>query len=601
MPPPPITNATAPSDWQSHTPPVVAVIPWLALRCVATEHNSVDDFIEDARTRGLAEFANGLPYAAIAAVFVSATFGLPLLLEAIRRRQPEAGRRKLEGLLHGPRVWRAVLCTVFPWLVEASVGKAIVGEDVAVASVALTVIVPMLALLAFLLVRAPGGLCAGGQENGSVWTSPGTDIAGGTMAVGSWQDAVRASALDGLRGGSTWAAKWPLVEMVTTAIAAVAVGATAACPPSCAAPLESTCFALEWTCLLLTCIVALAYVGAVRPFFSPWEQRVELVVLLLELLLVVLFPAAAGTPLWEGVAYTLLCVLAARWVARWVVELRSRAKARWVVTASQSKEVAALVPSGAEPKSVAGHNANGTGAYDSTSDACALRESSGVPALGDRLGNDPTSNCSEVQNPLYAGSGLQRSREGGGVVLAEPGIAAVSASEHGSILLDVEDAQSVWDASIGAMCSSRLTAGGSTSGVSVRSELAHLQGELLEMAICMDSLEGASTSVREQAMDVAGDVYRADVLHSLDDDGAIAARLRAAGSRLHALAREEGLEDELSLARQRLQSTPIGGESGGGRSRALSGLLQHIRARLRRTDRHMTIEQINPMFSTRQG
>ena len=187
------------------------------------------------------------------------------------------------------------------------------------------------------------------------------------------------------------------------------------------------------------------------------------------------------------------------------------------------------------------------------------------------------------------------------MVLAEPGIAAVSASEHGSILLDVEDAQSVWDASIGAMCSSRLTAGGSTSGVSVRSELAHLQGELLEMAICMDSLEGASTSVREQAMDVAGDVYRADVLHSLDDDGAIAARLRAAGSRLHALAREEGLEDELSLARQRLQSTPIGGESGGGRSRALSGLLQHIRARLRRTDRHMTIEQINPMFSTRQG
>ena len=104
----------------------------------------------------------------------------------------------------------------------------------------------------------------------------------------------------------------------------------------------------------------------------------------------------------------------------------------------------------------------------------------------------------------------------------------------------------------------------------------------LQMAICMDSLEGASTRFRGEIADVASDISRADVLHSLDGDGVVAVRLRAADTRLQCRGRDKGLEDEISRARQRLCSALIGSESceGGGRGRcdrALSGLLQHIR------------------------
>merc|ERR1719313_1113813 len=215
-------------------------------------------------------------------------------------------------------------------------------------------------------------------------------------------------------------------------------------------------------------------------------------VLMLECLLVLLYPFVAGTTFWEGLAYFVLLLLVCKWIVHAVVEIRWRCDVR----DDLRKSLMVTLP---------------------------LKEK----------------NNADGENAMQ--------------------VDAIREGQH--------------------------------------QELRGLQNDLLEISLCVDSLDRASASCRECAISIAGDIFRMDISHTLDDTYAVEAKLYRAKKRLLDLLEEHNIADDIVHARSRLRSTDTsGGIITDSRRCSFVSVLEETRSRLRSAGRRMTIEQTNPLF-----
>merc|ERR1711937_391870 len=262
----------------------------------------------------------------------------------------------------------------------------------------------------------------------------------------------------------------------------------------------------------------------------------EVMVLMLECLLVLLYPFVAGTTFWEGLAYFVLLLLVCKWIVHAVVEIRWRCDVR----DDLRKSLMVTLPL-KEQNNAAGEN----GTQFAWEASIANKLAYSLPSFEGNAAIQTIDHQVEEDTGLPAPIAMQ--------------IDAIREGQH--------------------------------------QELRGLQNDLLEISLCIDSLDRASASCRECAISIAGDIFRMDISHTLDDTNAVEAKLYRAKKRLLDLLEEHNIADDIVHARSRLRSTDTsGGIITDSRRCSFVSVLEETRSRLRSAGRRLTIEQTNPLF-----